>query len=1081
MNGTIITFYSYKGGTGRTMALANVACLLSQREYRVLVIDWDFEAPGLHRYFHDLFPSDAELIKTPGLIDLLWEYARKVSIPDSQRPKGEEAPILLAKAENYVRKLTLPDGKPIYFMGAGRQDQGYGDMVRNFNWDDFYERLSGGDFLDAFREWLKESFDYILIDSRTGISDTSGICTVQMPDQVVLCFTLNRQSIIGIAGVAQSIRSQREDLPFLPVAMRFEGNDIEDEAIKLARKHLDAFVPVGVVDIESFWEKSRVLYRTKYAFLEKVAALVEHQTSILMRADMLRLANNIDPHVVLPDWHLLLLESLLHRTGTLEIRGIGFEVGRQKDSGRYPIEQLYTTLRRGGESHQDLKSLLPRSPRLLIEGQPGAGKTTFLKLIAAMLAKDLLGLPAPEGGRSWRERYLGLPTKGAPKIPLFLRLSELAELLIKDVKPYLPDNRLRLLDLLAATTELPEGGRDHFIGLLERGEALLLLDGLDEVADEGLRSRFYTIVADAIRVWNKSPIVLTSRPVGVEQVKPLGFHHVVIEPFGKGEISEFISRWVSALHGESRSQLTEDLNEALQRAILERIDICRMAANPVMLTCLCVVYWNEGRLPEGRFRVFSAVIRWLISSRTEQRFGTGFTDQFAYEALADLALALMQGAKGKRVVFDIQDGAVAIEARIHRHFPELKTQPERLKRGREWLAFECLGSGIVEEVGYNRLKFWMLIFQEYLAAQALAWLGDGEGEEDFWPILEKRLEDPQWRETVELFPGALFDEGGGRRVDRLLQRILKQRGDNSDLAAEARLAGLLGRLLTSLGACHYKPLPEIEAKYAQVLHKALAIFTLEGAAQVPIKQRIEAAEALGKAGDPRLRVLTLIEVPGTGGWKLGKYPVTVMEFQRFVEQGGYQEPKCWGAVGWRLRQKWNWMEPGDWDQQLDHPNRPVTGVSWFEARAYCHWLSEQRGERFCLPAEAVWQQAATPANGMYPWGDAAPSPDRANYAIGKTRAPTPVGLFPSGDGPYGHCDLAGNVWEWQQDLHDEEMRPLGAIPVQTEVAEDAVCVLRGGAWGLPAEYLRSSYRVGAPAGFRDGNGGFRVALMLARG
>ena len=80
---------------------------------------------------------------------------------------------------------------------AGLQNHTYSTRVNSFDWGSFYERLGGGTFLDAVKKRLREEekYDYILIDSRTGVSDTSGICTVQIPDILVICFTLNRQSI----------------------------------------------------------------------------------------------------------------------------------------------------------------------------------------------------------------------------------------------------------------------------------------------------------------------------------------------------------------------------------------------------------------------------------------------------------------------------------------------------------------------------------------------------------------------------------------------------------------------------------------------------------------------------------------------------------------------------------------------------------------------------------------------------------------------------------------------------------------------------------------------------------------------
>src|SRR5215212_1751660 len=79
--GRVITFYSYKGGTGRSMALANVAWILASAGKRVLAIDWDLEAPGLHHFLHP-FLIDRDLEATDGLIDMVVEYAREAVTPE---------------------------------------------------------------------------------------------------------------------------------------------------------------------------------------------------------------------------------------------------------------------------------------------------------------------------------------------------------------------------------------------------------------------------------------------------------------------------------------------------------------------------------------------------------------------------------------------------------------------------------------------------------------------------------------------------------------------------------------------------------------------------------------------------------------------------------------------------------------------------------------------------------------------------------------------------------------------------------------------------------------------------------------
>jgi len=768
------------------------------------------------------------------------------------------------------------------------------------------------------------------------------------------------------------------------------------------------------------------------------------------------------------------LEALIDRTSHINIGGIS-SAGSVKGALRHPIEKLYTPLRSRGD-FEDLRGLaglpdlLPRHPRLLLEGQPGAGKTTFLRLVSCLLARDILEIDCPEG-TSWGKRHLGLYSD-KPPLPVLLRISDLVPLLTREEARLLHDDRRRLLDLLDAMCEGNEHPipREAWSRRLEGGEAILLLDGLDEVADEGLRARIFEVFRDAAGHW-KCPIVVTSRPIQTTALREMGFHLATVEPFGEAEIRTFIDHWVAALYvadsPETLSGEGERYRADLVRAICDLPRIRRLATNPVMLTCLCVVHWNEGHLPEGRSRVYRAVLRWLIAARTDLRTKEGFTDRFAWNSFARLALAMVNAKEGKKAVFDLEAGAVAVDPAVRRQFPDL-TAEERRQEARRWLAFECLGSGIVEELSGRRLRFWHLTFQEFLAALQLAWLNDeSEEESSWWPLVRKHLDDAQWRETIELLPGCLLDEGGEGRVDKLLERVLGLRGDTGDLATEARVAGSAGRLLQTLSAYQYQPRPEITVAYEAALERSIAVFTPEGAARVPVKDRVAVAEALGRGGDPRLAPDqdNFLAVPGLEGVRLGKYPVTVEEYQRFVESRGYEEAQFWEPAGWDLRLKQGWGAPGGWEGQLERPNRPVTSVSWYEAVAYCRWLTEQRqrGEMIRLPKAAEWEKATS---GLYPWGENDPSPERASFDGG---AATPVGIFPAGAGPSGHLDLAGNVWEWCSDTfggaNDQDAKSFR--------------YLKGGCSMSPAVYLRATCRDGRPAGNRSGVVGFRVAAAPA--
>ncbi|MGH9851114.1 MAG: tyrosine-protein kinase family protein, partial [Blastocatellia bacterium] len=220
--GQIITFYSYKGGTGRSMALANVAWILASNGKKVLTIDWDLEAPGLHRYFAP-FLVDKEMTSSEGLMNLIDEF-RLATITPEEKPRDDWYESY-ADVKSYAVSLDWDfNGGGLDLLPAGRQNAAYSGLVNSFNWDDFYLRHSGGAFFEAMKKKLREAYDYVLIDSRTGVSDTSGICTVQMPDALVVCFTLNNQSIEGAAAVATSADEQRREprLKIYPVQMRVE-------------------------------------------------------------------------------------------------------------------------------------------------------------------------------------------------------------------------------------------------------------------------------------------------------------------------------------------------------------------------------------------------------------------------------------------------------------------------------------------------------------------------------------------------------------------------------------------------------------------------------------------------------------------------------------------------------------------------------------------------------------------------------------------------------------------------------------------------------------------------------------------
>jgi len=277
--GTIITFYSYKGGTGRSMALANVGWILAAAGKRVLMIDWDLEAPGLHRYFRP-FLIDPDLIASDGLIDLVLQYATEAVKPADER--GEAWVERLSDVAKYTQSIDydFPGGGLLDLIPAGRQRDTYAVRVSTFNWQNFYERLGGEAYIESLRTTLRQDYDYVLIDSRTGVSDTAGICTVQFPDLLAVCFTYNNQSSEGTAGVAASVHYQRvverHDSGFriVPLPMRVDSY----ERAKLDARRAYAwtlFDPLidWISDAERrvYWTKVEVPYIPVFAYEEVLA------------------------------------------------------------------------------------------------------------------------------------------------------------------------------------------------------------------------------------------------------------------------------------------------------------------------------------------------------------------------------------------------------------------------------------------------------------------------------------------------------------------------------------------------------------------------------------------------------------------------------------------------------------------------------------------------------------------------------------------------------------------------------------------------------------------------------------------
>ncbi len=234
------------------MALANLATLLARKGRRVLMIDFDLEAPGLDS-FHEFGVEG----KQQGVVEYAYEFQ-----------KTKIAPAL----DPYIQECKFP--KPIrgkvWLMPSGKKDGAYNSKRMSVNWEELYASGLGEPFIANWKVAIHRLYkpDYVFVDSRTGLTDVGGICTLHLPDLVVLLFGLNDQNLHGIAAVLQTIRNAPTPRPpqILPVATPVPNLPRDDDGL-LKTRFAEAEKLLGV-KIEC-----SISYNPQAALVEKLFTL----------------------------------------------------------------------------------------------------------------------------------------------------------------------------------------------------------------------------------------------------------------------------------------------------------------------------------------------------------------------------------------------------------------------------------------------------------------------------------------------------------------------------------------------------------------------------------------------------------------------------------------------------------------------------------------------------------------------------------------------------------------------------------------------------------------------------------------
>ncbi|MFJ9459703.1 FxSxx-COOH system tetratricopeptide repeat protein, partial [Kitasatospora sp. NPDC101447] len=292
--GKIVTFYSHRGGTGRTTALANCAWILAANGYRVLAIDWNLEAPGLEHYFRPFLGPDGG----PGyggvleLLDTYHEAALRGGVQEADHSPDEAWLRRMACVHRFIRPTTwngFPPGGCLDLLPAGTADPDDDAVVA------FFTRPEAGEFVRVLREDLRHHYDFVLIDSQAGDSGLASICSIELPDDLVVCFTLSDQSIGGASRIAQHIhdRYRERGIRILPVPMRIDEGEKgkADAGRALARVRFDGLpARLSSEELAQYWGSVGIPYRPFYAYDQILAAFGDQPgapTSLLAACERL--------------------------------------------------------------------------------------------------------------------------------------------------------------------------------------------------------------------------------------------------------------------------------------------------------------------------------------------------------------------------------------------------------------------------------------------------------------------------------------------------------------------------------------------------------------------------------------------------------------------------------------------------------------------------------------------------------------------------------------------------------------------------------------------------------------------------
>ncbi len=782
----------------------------------------------------------------------------------------------------------------------------------------------------------------------------------------------------------------------------------------------------------------------------------------------------------------------------------------------------------------ELTGAIARSSKLAIVGAAGSGKSTLLQWAGLAVARARLKQKLPAGQKAFIEALEGGDSLLPVIVPLraFNRYCEenkkdrTAAALLDFIATYIAEQHPAL--------DLPA---DFFARALSQGCLLMFdgVDEVDPEDRERVREAIEGLVRE-FAAQPRNRYLVTSRTIayfGAAEVS--GFRKCDVQPLTPDQRDSLIRSWCGVAYpGDEARKQAADLCGRIA-ASDERVR--SLAVTPLMTTIFALVHYDRRELPRQRAELYEHAVRILLTEpykEGEAKAGLekwgGLDWETRRNRLARIAFELhVLRERGDALP---EDDLLDL---IWPAFGPAADEKKARDEARRFARLVADRGGLLEEENRRYGFFTHRTFREFLAGRYLAEENTPDEQSIFLSahLADDHWAEPARLAAGYL---AIAGERRANDFLKLLAGLGASPADRasalalaglalSDLPADRVLPDTRQSLTAAMLEAFTANPPTVEPILRRPLGLALGalgdprfVAAIVSNANAILPQLVTIPEGKFRMGtsDDDIAKLAKSEIDwrsvewfkneqpshkvSLSEFAIGKYPVTNAEYRLFWEAKGYENQDYWSDDGWRWlngqleadlsiydkdfrKRVEDWLkgrpvdkrrQPFFWDDpQWNGLNLPVVGVTWYEAEAYCKWLSAVTGEKYRLPTEAEWEKAArtpppapplagnTPGEGrLWPWGDEW-DPNKCNSEESKFGATTPAGMYPDGTYPNGPLDMVGNVWEWCADWwqtgvykerEGKEVRdPIGP-------SSGSARVVRGGSWYSYRGYSRAAVR-----------------------